>query len=102
MFVNYLQNNTELEEDLGRSISCKLDLKNELSLTTPGQEFFYKLMCKIFGGVSPADEVMIDNDKILYDKSFMISDFKILSHDGNIVWAIALRGNGYIMFVFEY
>ena len=105
MFANmdyYLQNRIELDTDLGRNISSDLDSSDELLLKTLEQELFYKLMCKIFGNDSTDDNVTVDGEKTLYDKSYMINDFRILSFDGNSMFAAARRSDNYLMLCFNY
>ena len=98
----YLDNPIELENDLNRKIDFNLDFNKE-NLKKLEQELFYNLMCKLFGKGESGDNnvpVEADNDenRALYNKAFMINDFRLLSFDGNDAFATAKRENYYLMF----
>lgn len=97
-----LQNKIELENELDYKLPDDFDANDALALKKFEQEIFYKTMCKVFGSECGDDEVEVDGNETLYEKSFMIRDFNILSFDGNFMLASATRGNYYFVFYFEY
>jgi hypothetical protein len=86
----YLANKCELDKDLNRQISTDVDLEDELVLKKLEQELFYNMMVKLFG-TSADDDVHADGGSILHEKSFMISDIKLLDDDGNEMVITAKR-----------
>lgn len=93
----YLANKNELEADLGRSLQT--DSSNKLEMKRLEQELFYVNMCKIFGTAGNQDDnVQPDGKEVLYDKTYMLKDFSILSFDGNEIHGTAIRGDCYFVF----
>lgn len=97
-----LNNKDQIESDLNCKIPHDLEMNNELAVKRLEQEIFYKMMCKIFGRESADDQVVVDGNEQLYEKSFLVRDFSILSFDGNGMIAAATRGDYYLLFFFEY
>lgn len=96
----YLANKSELEADLGRSLSVDFNATDDLEVRRLEQELFYVNMCKIFGtGGDEDDKVEPDGKQILYDKSYMLKDFSVISFDGNEMHATAVRDNNYFIFL---
>ena len=95
----YVANRMELEADLSRKLSPDEDLNNEQVVKRLEQELFYATMCKIFGLPSTDDKIEMDGKEVLYDKSFMLKDFRVLSYDGNKIRATAERDNYYLLFM---
>jgi hypothetical protein len=61
-------------------------------------------MCDIFGRSADDnkndDQVEVDENTVLYDKSFMLTDFRMLSYHGNQLNATGLRGSYYLVLSF--
>lgn len=94
----YLANKSELEADLGRKIDLNASL-NELEMKRLEQELFYVNMCKIFGaGGNEDDRVEPDGKELLFDKSYMLSDFHVIFFDGNEMHGTAIRDKNYFLF----
>ena len=105
----------ELAEDLDRPISATF-LSNATGddLKLLSQELYYKLMCKMFGE-SPEDEAETSNyaesSPIQTDgehqgaargmKQVMLKDCRMLTRNGNDIEVTAMRGEYYILFLFD-
>ena len=97
----YLTHRSELEVDLGRQLATDFDPSDVKVVKKLEQELFYVNMCKIFGQENDDDLVEVDNVGALYNKSFMLRDFRFLSYDGNDMYAIAIRDSFYLLFYFS-
>ena len=89
----YLNHQNELENDLDRKIDLSIELKKE-NRKKLEKELFYKLMCKLFGNEGSSEA---ENDQ----KQFMLNDLRLLSFDGNDLFASAKRGNYYFLFYYS-
>ena len=58
-------------------------------------------MCKIFGQENDDDLVEVNNDEVLYNKSFMLKDFHILTFDRSDIYATAIRDSFYLLFYYR-
>jgi hypothetical protein len=116
----YMKNKHELENDLKRPV-ISYDANNIDEMKKLEKELLYNQMCKIFGqskvapsmcffaplvGQSMEDDIIRPDDNgldgQLFDKAFIIKDFKMLYRDGNYRNATARRGNYYLLFSFVY
>ena len=97
----YLAHQSELEIDLGRQLPPDFDPSDVQAVKKLEQELFYVNMCKIFGKENDDDIVEVDNAEVLYDKSFMLKDFHILTFDGSDIYATAIRDSLYFLFYYS-
>lgn len=94
----YLANRNELEADLGRQFG-QIEIINQQEIDKLEQELFYINMCKIFGPEIVNDKILENEQKDkLYEKSYMLENFSILSYNGNTIYATAERGEDYLLF----
>ena len=97
----YLHHRSEIEKDVNRRFDSDLELKQG-NLKILEQEIFYKQMCKLFGSEDCNDKNEANDESSLYEKSFILYDFRWLSYDGNDKFATARRGNYYLLFFSTY
>jgi hypothetical protein len=101
----YLKTNHEIEKDLNRN-NVNIDLNDELAMKKLEKELFYNQMLKLFGEIeATSDDIIISkdgDDKIFFEKAFILKDFHMLFMDGNYRMATARRGNYYLIFNFVY
>jgi hypothetical protein len=95
----YLQNRNEIEIDLDRKVS-DFDLKDDLTRTRIEQELFYKQMCSIIGVMEDDDGIMSKDDNNIYDKSYFLKDFRLLSDKYGSIHATAQRGRYFLVFFY--
>ena len=95
----YLQNRNKIETELDRKISV-FDLKDDLSRTRIEQELFYTQMCNIIGVMEADDQIMSKNEDTIYEKSFILKDFRLLADDCGFVHATAQRGSYFLVFFY--
>lgn len=93
-FDYYMKNREKLRADLGREISNDI-IQDKTTRKSIEKELFYKQMVKLFGDSDNA--VSLDTDGRL-----MIKNFRILYYDGNLNWAIAERGDHYLIMVYNF
>jgi len=100
-FDYYLAHLDELERDLGPPIDkdhVQTAPKEELKQLS--DELFYRLMCQIFGGPLDLDDNKNQNQASGKGKKCMLTDFRMLSEDGNATHITAKRGQFYFIFSF--
>ena len=96
----YLEDRNRIETELNRKIS-DLDLKDDKTRKRIEQELFYAQMCKIIGVAETDDNIDdLTNEDTIYEKSFVLKDFRLLADDGNFMHATAQRGNYYLVFFY--
>jgi hypothetical protein len=98
----YLQNTSEMDADLGYKVSDRFQLNNKQAMRKLGDELFYKVLCSVFGKESADDQLEVDGEEKLSEKSFVIRDFNILSSCGNCIRATAVRDEYYLLFIHDY
>ncbi|CAF0762519.1 unnamed protein product [Brachionus calyciflorus] len=99
----YLNNKHEIEVDLNKK-NVNFDLKNDYQMRRLEKELFYNQMCKLFGDKEDTSDDFVkqedEDEKIYYEKAFILKDFHVLFMDGNYLKATARRGNFYLLFSF--
>lgn len=104
----YLSNKVEIENDLNRKLDASIDLNDKVLVKKLEAELFYTLMCKLFGGSENEEAISdsrpeVDDETLttLFDKTFMLNEFHLLSSDdNNYKFATARRGNYYLLFFY--
>ena len=74
----YLQNRNDIETELDRHVSDS-DLKDDLVKASIEQELFYKQMCSIIGVMQDDDRIVSKDEDTIYEKSFILKDFRLLA-----------------------
>jgi hypothetical protein len=101
----YLKTNHEIEKDLNRN-NVNIDLNDELAMKKLEKELFYNQILKLFGeNEATSDDIIKSKDgdnKIFFEKAFILKDFHMLFMDGYYRMATARRGNYYLIFKFVY
>ena len=97
----YLKNLDELKKDLKRDIS-NINLNDKLSVKELEDELFYNLMCELFGDSEADDAIKPENDGSIYEKTYVLKNFRIIFFDGNTMWATAERGDYYLIIFFVF
>lgn len=98
----YKENLTEIDTDLGYKVTDSVDFNNDLAVRKLEQELFYKMMCKLCGNENADDHIEVDGKEILFDKTYMIRDFSILSFGDNSMMATATRDDYYMVLLLDY
>jgi hypothetical protein len=98
----YLQKKNKIETELNHKVS-DFDLKDDdFARKRIEQELFYKQMCSIIGVMEDDDgRIVVSKDEdIIYEKSFILKDFRLLADICGRLHATAQRGNYFLVFFY--
>ena len=89
-------------------MNTSIGLNDKVLVKKLEAELFYTLMCKLFGGSEYEEAISVSRPEVddetlttLFDKTFMLNEFHLLSSDDNSYkFATARRGNYYLLFFY--
>ena len=82
-------------------------MNNETELKRLEQELFYNQMCELLGEneddyIQKDEKALMGSEEMLYEKAYILRNFRMLYDDGNLTFGTARRGNFYFLFYYIY
>jgi hypothetical protein len=101
----YLDHQDEIEKDLKRKIDLNSKMNNETELKRLEQELFYNQMCELLGEneddyIQKDEKALMGSEEMLYEKAYILRNFRMLFDDGDKMFGTARRGNFYFLFYY--